>query len=71
MKMTGKFLAERKDIPSETGSQKIRHLGVSRNTISLVPRALLLYLYQKRKNRKKFECENNRDMDEVGCPTVR
>ena len=45
MKITGKFVAERKDISSETGSRKIRHLGVSRYAISLILVALLLSLY--------------------------
>ena len=42
MKMTGKFVAERKYSSSKTGSQKILHLGVSRYAISVIPRALML-----------------------------
>ena len=57
MKMTGKFVAERKDSSLETGSQKIRHLSDYQGpAVVSVP--------EKTKHPQKFGGENNRDMDD-------
>ena len=57
MKVTGKFVAERKYSSSETGSQQIRHLSDSRGpTVVSAP--------EKTKHPQQFGGENNRDMED-------
>ena len=64
MKITGKFVAETKDRSLETGGQQIRLLSDSQGPdVVSVP--------EKTKHPQQFGGENNRDMDEVGCLTVR
>ena len=63
MKMTGKFLAERKYSSSETRSQHIRHISdFQAPSVVSVP--------EKKKHPQQFRVENSRYMDEVGCLTV-
>ena len=63
MKITGKFVSERKDSSSKSGSQKICHLYDSQ-----LP--AVVSVSEKKKHPQKSEGENNIDMDEVGCLTV-